>query len=364
MIIESITLENFLTYKKFNSTFENGINVLVGENAVGKTNLLDSIYFAALCRSSRGIKDKELINWETDKELKYARIRLKTKSKGISHTIDLSIDPYGKKRVLIDSNSITRIADLLGAIGIVFFSPTEMRLVKESPVDRRRFMDIALSQQDRKYYRDLVDYNKLLAQRNKVLKDYSASREIDSLSEMITDQMSEKQEYILKKRYEFISKIEPIAKEKHLYLTSGKEVLGLKYETEDIDMQNIVAELKKKYKESLQKDKKLQYTTVGIHRDDILIRVNDIDIRKFGSQGQQRSAVLSLKIAEIERYKNVLGETPVVLLDDVLSELDETRREALIKLVEGCQTFLTCTDFEKKDNVNIYRVTKGEIKRV
>ena len=363
MIIETITLENFLTYKKFNSRFSEGINVLVGENAVGKTNLLDSIYYSSLGKSSRGLKDKDLINWETPEDFKYARIRINVRTKTTNHKVDVSIDSLGKKRAAIDNNPITRIADLMGVIGIVFFSPSEMRLVKDAPVDRRRFMDIALCQQDQNYLRQLIKYNKLLAQRNKLLKDYYNSTNLNSMSEIITDQLSETQEYILLKRKEFIEKLNPIAKEKHSILTSGKEELFLKFETEDINFNNIANSLKTKYKESFEKDKKLQCTTVGIHRDDIMIKSNDIDIRKFGSQGQQRSVVLSLKLAEMERYFNVKGEMPVVLMDDVLSELDKNRRDNLFELLNGAQTFLTCTDIEKKSNINIYIVTKGEVKK-
>lgn len=353
MLVKKVYLENFLSYESLFVEFEEGLNILIGNNAEGKTNLLESIYYSSVGKSAKGLRDKELINWKADKG---ARIRLFVEKGFSSHIVDISIDKQGKKRITIDNLPISKIGELMGAVNVVYFSPEEIRLIKESPADRRRFMDISLCQQNKVYFYTLVKYNKLLAQRNKLLKDYNNSPSLKEMSELITDKMCECQEYIIMRRKEFISKLTPIANKRHGIITSGKETLEIEYETEE-HSEDVQGSLKKLYEINFEKDKRLQYTTVGVHRDDIKIVAGGIDVRKYGSQGQQRTAALSLKLAEVFAFKEISGEYPILLMDDVLSELDEKRRKALFSELDGIQTFVTCTDFnENVKQKSVYHI--------
>lgn len=343
MIIKKLYLENFLSYTKQYAEFSDTLNVIVGKNAAGKTNLVESVYFASLGKSARNLKDKELINWNNTKG--GARIKILLEKKYSAHTIDIHIDEAGKKRIMIDNIPISKIGELIGVINMVFFSPDELGLVKDSPADRRRFLDISLSQQNKLYFYNLTKYNRLLAQRNKVLKVHKNASDLKEMLDLVTWSMLEAEEYILLKRREFLDSLAPLAKEEHEYLTSGKESLNLVYRTEEIDLDNVKGSLKKLYDQSLEKDIKLEYTTVGIHRDDIEIIANGTDIRRFGSQGQQKTAVLSIKLAEQSLFLLRTGEQPILILDDVMSELDEARRKALFERIQKIQTLVTCTDF-------------------
>ena len=364
MKVKKVYLENFLNYEKEYVEFDDGLNVLVGHNAAGKTNLLESIYYSSIGKSARQHRDKELINW-ADKE-KSARIRIFAEKKYSTHVVDVNIDKFGKKRITIDNIPIAKIGELMGVINVVYFSPSEMSLIKDSPDYRRRFMDISLCQQDKIYFYSMVKYNKLLAQRNKLLKDYANSPSLKDMSTLVTNQMSEVQEYIIKKRKAFIEGIEPSVKTIHTGITDGKEDISILYETEEIDFDDIKGSLIKVYEKSYEKDVRLGYTTSGAHRDDIKISISGIDVRKYGSQGQQRTAVLSLKLAEVRRFFDVTGEYPILLLDDVLSELDLGRQKALLEVIDGVQTFVTCTEFDEniKGKKSVYQVNNGTIKKI
>lgn len=359
MKVKKVVLDNFLSYDSLNVLFEDGLNVLVGDNAAGKTNLIESVYYSSVGKSARFIKDKELIKWGAETG---ARIRLVVERKGFNHTVDIAIDKQGKKRIALDGLPITKIGELMGAVCVVYFSPTEMKLVKDAPSDRRRFIDISLCQRDKNYFYTLVRYNKLLAQRNKLLKEYKNSSTLAEMNSILIEKMCSAQEVLIKKRKEFIDELAPIAEQKHYKLTVGKEKLKIGYETEDVDYERIYDSLKKLYEKSYEKDARLEYTTVGIHRDDISITADGADIRKYGSQGQQRTAVLSLKLAELDAFKKQNGEYPILLLDDVLSELDENRRNALFECIEGVQTFITCTEFnEAVKKKNVYNIKNGKV---
>jgi DNA replication and repair protein RecF len=364
VIIKKLYLDNFLSYSKQYAELSDNLNIIVGKNAAGKTNLVESIYFSSLGKSSKGLKDKELINWSNPKQ--GARVKLLIQKKYSAHTVDIHIDEAGKKRILADNLPVSRIGELIGIINIVFFSPDEMGLVKESPVDRRRFLDISLSQQNKLYFYSLTKYNKLLAQRNKVLKFHKNKANFVDMLNLVTNSMLECEEYILLRRKEFLEELAPLAKEEHNYLTSNKENLELLYETEAVDYEDVKGSLEKLYKEALEKDSKLEYTTVGIHRDDIKIMANGIDIRKFGSQGQQKTTVLSIKLAELNMFHLRTGERPILILDDVLSELDTTRRKALFERIKGVQTLITCTKFgvEGLKNYRLLHISDKSIKEV
>lgn len=348
MKVSKLYLENFLSYKSLLCEFSEGLNVLVGQNAAGKTNLAESIFYCSVGKSARGLRDKELICWEADGG---ARIRLKVDRKYSSHTVDIRIDALGKKRITVDELPISKMGELMGVLNTVYFSPDELKLIKESPSDRRRFMDMSLCQRDKLYFYKLTEYNKLLTQRNKLLKNYKDSPSLLEMSGIITAKMAEAQEYILVKRAEFVDSVNPLADKRHRYITGGKEGLELNYETEQVDFSDLKESLKELYKNSFEKDRRLEYTTVGIHRDDLKISAGGIDVRKYGSQGQQRTSALSLKLAEVDSFKLAVGEYPVLILDDVTSELDPMRQKALFEGLDGVQTLVTTTasseDFAK-----------------
>lgn len=341
MLVKSVELKNFLSYESATVNFGTGLNVVYGENAGGKTNLIDSVYLCSVGRSSRHSRDKELIKWETNYG---AKVTLNVQKRFSKHVIEIYIDPQGKKHILVDKLPVAKIGELMGILNVVFFSPQEMRLVKESPADRRRFMDIGISQQCKTYFYALQRYNALLQQRNKILKTYKGRPSLDSMLKIVDTDFIRVASYIIKERKKFIDEIAPIAEARHETLTGGKERLALLYETENVDYDNVERTLKVLLDNARENDQRLEYTTIGPHRDDIKISANGIDLRRFGSQGQQRSAVLSLKLAEIVAFENRTGETPVLLLDDVMSELDANRREALFDAIKGIQTIITTTD--------------------
>ncbi len=344
MYIESVTLKNFRNYEDKTVDFKDGLNIVIGKNASGKTNLLESVYCSGIGKSPRTNKAREMIRWGSDN----AYIKVILKKQYSRHIVEYFIDSADKKIIKIDSIPLVKQSEILGMLNIVFFSPDEMKLIKESPQERRRFSDISLSQQNKKYLFSLSKYNNILAQRNKLLKE---SRDIKALPEMLYGwdvQLAEYGAYIIAKRYEFVEKIQVFAKKIHSEITDEKEDLELEYESnvergETDKMKEIFFQ---KLRANLEKDMNLLYTSFGSHRDDIAININGIDVRKYGSQGQQRTVALSLKLAEIYLFESEVGEKPVLLLDDVLSELDASRRQKLMELSSGLQTIITCTDFD------------------
>ena len=358
MYIERVTLKNFRNYENKTVEFKDGLNVIIGRNASGKTNLLESLYCSGIGKSPRTNKYREMIRWDSD----YAYIKVTLKKNRSTHTIEYSIDSQDKKRIAIDGIPLVKLSEILGMLNIVFFSPDEMRLIKESPQERRRFADISLSQQNKKYFYSLSKYNNVLAQRNKLLKE---SREMRSLPEMLYGwdvQLAEHGAYMIGKRYEFVEKIQTFAKKIHLEITDGKEDLQLEYESnvQYGDVKEMQAVFFDKLRSNIGKDTNLSYTSFGCHRDDIAIKINGIDVRKYGSQGQQRTVALSLKLAEIYLFESEIGEKPVLLLDDVLSELDLYRRQKLMELSSGLQTIITCTDFDMDLPRNTVFIEKKE----
>ena len=345
MNIESVKLINFRNYSEASFHLAPFLNVIFGRNAIGKTNLLESIYFAGLGKSPRVTQDKDLIMMGKD----FAYIEIIVKKKYRKHKLEFHLDKKGKKRIAIDDIPLLKMSELIGFINIVYFSPDEMRLVKEAPEERRRFMDISMSQRTKTYLYALSKYNKILAQRNKLLKSSFNEENLMRTLPVWDAQLAHEGAIIIASRRSFIKELEPIARAKHASLSSNAEQLDMVYESEigGDSIEEIEGILLKRYADSYKKDMELRHTTVGPHRDDIKLMVNDIDIRKFGSQGQQRTTALALKLAEIDGFTTDSGETPILLLDDVLSELDLTRQKALLDATSGIQTFLTCTEFDR-----------------
>lgn len=359
MLAKTLELKNYRNYPFLRAEFSDGLNVFVGRNAQGKTNLLEAIYLCSIGRSMRANKEKQLIRWDTES----ASVKLGIKKEFGTSQIEIILSKGSKKTVRINQIPIRKIGELMGEFTAVYFSPDELKLVKESPEDRRRFMDISISQMSKTYFYLLGKYEKILANRNKLLK---LTKSVDAIKETIdiwNEQLSSVGARIIYQRLKFLENLSPYARLSHEYLTDGAEQLTLEYagykgESEAEIKEKLIKELEK----SFEKDIKLCYTTVGPHRDDIKVSINGIDVRTYGSQGQQRTVALSLKLAELEILEKQTGEKPILLLDDVLSELDSTRKKKLINFCKKTQTFLTCTEFEYSAD-KIFVIEDGKIKQ-
>lgn len=353
MKIKQVELFNFRNYCLTKVDFSEGLNIIEGKNAQGKTNLVEAIYFCAVGKSFRTAKEKEVISWEKD----ISKIKVTIEKEFGNKIIEIIFSKNQKKTIKIDGIPILKIGELMGELNAVFFSPDELKLIKESPEDRRRFMDIALSQVYKDYFYSLSKYNKLLQSRNKTIKSYSG----ENLKQMLfiyNLQMAELCVKIKKYRKNFIEKINPYANMVHEYITSKQESINLEYAGVE---ENTKEEIIKVLEDNFDKDIKLGYTSYGVHKDDIKVTVNGIDVRAFGSQGQQRTCALSMKLAELEIIKQDTKAVPVLLLDDVLSELDDNRKLKLLKFCTKAQTLLTCTEFNFDVPCNKIKVNGGNI---
>lgn len=360
MKITSLQLYNYRNYTNQTFHLADGLNVFVGKNAQGKTNALEAIYFCAIGKSLRLNKDKNLIRFNQDQ----SKIQLDIQKQFSKVKLEVYLSKHEKKTIKINRIPIKRIAELMGEFNAVFFSPDELKLVKEAPEDRRRFMDIDISQTNKTYFYLLQKYDKILSSRNKLLKDSqnkSVAKETIDLWDRVLAETASK---IILHRVDFLEKLAPFAKKTHSYLSSNSEILEIEYSgISDTTEEKTKAKIYEKLKANFEKDFKLGYTTIGPHRDDIKIKLNDIDVRTFGSQGQQRTTALSLKLAELEIMQQTTGEAPVLLLDDVLSELDDERKDKLLALTQKFQTILTCTDFDfPKFKAKIFNIENGSLK--
>ena len=352
MKINKLHLLNYRSYQDQTFEFEDGLNLLIGKNAQGKTNVLEAIFFAVIGRSFRTGKEKEVIRWGEN----YGKIEAEFDNGYRKITIQIVLNSQHKKSVLVDGISLHKIGELLGRTNAVFFSPNELKLVKESPEDRRKFLNVAISQTNKRYFYLLGRYEKVLANRNKLLK---CSENIDVVKETIdiwNRSLCEIAEKIFEERKKFVDELAPYAEKAHEYLSNGEEKLKVEYKSDFNE--NYGQNLMKYLQKNLEKDFKLGYTTAGIHRDDLNLYVNDVEVKNYGSQGQQRTAALSLKLAELECNKNRTGQYPILLLDDVFSELDEERRKRLLKFTHKTQTIITGTEITEKNNGKVIKIIK------
>ena len=318
--------------------FDKNTNILYGDNAQGKTNILESIYMAATTKSHRGSKDREIIKIGEEE----SHIRLCIKKSDISHRIDMHLRKSKNKGVAIDGLPIRRTTELFGLLNVIFFSPEDLSIIKNGPSERRRFLDLELCQLSRLYYQNLSSYSKILNQRNNLLKQIRFQNNLIETLEAWDIQLVKYGSEVIKYREKFIKHLGEVCQKIHNKLTGGKEKILLEYDR-DVGYDSYLTELAKKR----QKDLKYSTTTVGPHRDDISFIVNGIDIRKYGSQGQQRTAALSLKLAQIQLMREVMKESPILLLDDVLSELDSNRKTYLLESIKDTQTIITCTGLDE-----------------
>lgn len=357
MVVERIGMRDFRNYAREEIPFSPKINLITGGNAEGKTNLLEGVYFCCIGKSQRA-KDKELIAFGKPA----AKLLLRGKNAFGEVEVGIRLSKKENKSVLLNGVSVKRTAELLGNIDVVYFSPDELKLIKDAPQSRRRFLDTDISQIYKQYYDALTRYNKILLQRNNLLKKRSLSSVRDTV-EVWDRQLAKFACVIVRYREEFLEKLAPYAAEVHATLSSGKEELSISYAcTSRRDPAEFAAQLSEK----LERDFELGFTSVGPHRDDIRISVNGTDVRMYGSQGQQRSAALSLKLAELRLFCEIVGEYPVLILDDVLSELDLERQRNLLRLCVS-QTLISAAHVDesllREFDCNVIRIKNGTLMR-
>lgn len=364
MIVDGLKVINYRNYEQAHLKFHPTLNIFIGDNAQGKTNLLEAIYVCSAGKSFRTKKDQELI--KMDKDQSYIQVKLRKINGDVNIEVRLNSDK--KKGIKVNQIHLLKISELLGNLNVVLFSPEDLKLVKEGPSERRKFMDREISQISNKYYYNLSQYNKILQHRNKLLK-HSKGKKIDL--EVWNEQLASAGAEIIFYRRNFSKKISLLSKLMHRKITESKETLKIVYDPnikikEDDEVSSIKQKILQKLEKAVDVDIYRGLTTVGPHRDDMKIIINDLDVKTYGSQGQQRTAVLSLKLAELELIKGEVGEYPVLLLDDVMSELDLSRQSYLINNLKNVQTFITTTMLDNikelsSENRSIFTISKGQI---
>lgn len=348
LFIEEIELTNYRNYEKLSIEFENKVNVILGENAQGKTNVMESIYVLAMAKSHRTSNDKELIRWDEE----YAKIEGRVQKRNGPLSLQLVISKKGKKA---KSNHLEqqKLSQYVGNMNVVMFAPEDLNLVKGSPQVRRRFIDMEIGQVSPVYLHDLSQYQKILHQRNHYLKQLQTKKQHDqTMLDVLTSQLIQAAAKIVKKRFEFLVLLQKWAEPIHHGISRGLETLQIEYKPsievlETADLSKMVDVYDEKFAKIREREIERGVTLAGPHRDDLAFFVNGKDVQTFGSQGQQRTTALSLKLAEIELIQAEIGEYPILLLDDVLSELDDFRQSHLLNTIQGkVQTFVTTTSVE------------------
>ena len=355
--IKKLKLKNYRNYDLLDLEFDSCTNIFYGDNAQGKTNILESIYLCGTTKSHRGTKDRDLISFDKEE----SHIEAVVEKNEVSFTIDIHLKKNSPKGIAINKMPIKKASELFGIINIVFFSPEDLNIIKKGPSERRRFIDLELAQLDKVYLSDLSNYNRIVNQRNKLLKDSYDKRELLETLDVWDMQLAHYGNKIINRRNDFIYQLNKIVGRVHEQLTGGNEKLHIFYEPS-----NSIMDLDKAILKNRERDIRMKSTSVGPHRDDICFMVGEMDIRKFGSQGQQRTAALSLKLSEIELVKQLTKDTPILLLDDVLSELDKHRQNYLLDSICDVQTLITCTgvdDFvNHRFSINkIFYVEQGNV---
>ena len=359
MIIKNLTLHNFRNYADETFLFDEGINVLSGRNAQGKTNCAEAVFYLCTGTSLRIRHDRQLIR--LGEKSAYLGAEVSTKYGGVK--LEATILENGRE-LKVNSCKVSRSVDFIGNMRSVFFSPGELRIVQDGPDERRRFLNLCISQTSQVYALALLRYNKILDQRNNLLKERDYSVILSTLP-VWDEQLALSAATIISCRNRFLKKLSPLAEDSHKFLTDGLETLSIGYDSDYPEEESEIAKkLQGELERAYERDMKLGFTTVGPHRDDIKISIGGIDARGFASQGQTRTAALSLKLAQMEIFRELSGESPVLILDDVMSELDLPRRKKLIERTQGVQCILTCTHAEKLligKNMKKFKIKEGKI---
>ncbi|WIF95882.1 DNA replication/repair protein RecF [Caminicella sporogenes] len=369
MFISRIRLKNFRNYDDLDIKLNDRLNIFVGNNAQGKTNILESIYLSGFGKSFRTNKDRDII--KMDKDMAYIKIEGQKRYGDIS--IEMRFWKNRKKEIKVNSLSLIKLSDILGNLNIVIFSPEDLKLIKEGPSERRKFIDREICQINKRYCHSLISYNRVLYQRNNLLKKIKYDRKLINTIDIWNEELVKFGIEVILKRREFINRISSLSRLMHRKITDGKENLEVKY-LSNIGIKNkdgfneIYKNFIEKIEKNIEKDIDRGFTGVGPHKDDLGLYVNNIDIRNFGSQGQQRTVALSLKLSELEISKAEIGEYPILLLDDVMSELDINRQKFLIKSLKNVQTFITITEISEimiplVQEGFIFEISNGKVKK-
>lgn len=360
MILKSLEFENYRNLEHTVIYPDEAINVICGENAQGKTNILECIWLFTGGRSFRGAKENEMIRFGE----KYSKIKAEFFSEERDQKIEILIQ-NGKRKSTLNDVPKQYLSQIIGKFCAVVFSPNHLSLIKDGPEERRGFIDGALCQIKPSYAITVTKYKKILNERNALLKDIPHNRELEDTLEVWDRRLAAEGAVAATERIEYMKKLIPTASAFYDGISSGREKLELQYKMnfggkENMTLQEIEEILYNSLKKRRQDDIYCGYTTAGIHRDDIIVRINEKDSRIYGSQGQQRSAVIALKLAEAATLGRSKGESPIILLDDVLSELDPSRQDYLLRRLSGMQVFITCCEQNVRAE-NIIKVNEGII---
>lgn len=339
-----------------------GVNVLLGDNGQGKTNLLEALYLCCAGRSHRTRQDRELIQWDAE----FASVQLQAERRDGSHEVEVILPVSGKRRIKIAGRDAARSGELMGHVTGVLFSPEDLRTVKDGPSERRRMVDMTLAQLRPAYYYALQRYNRALKQRNELLRAAAANPGMISTLDMWDEQLAAAGSELMRHRRAYIERLAVAAEETYREIAGGREQLQLRYQPSVTMGDDVQSNLDALFA-AREGDVRRMITSVGAHRDELMLAIGGRELRSFGSQGQQRTAALSLRLSELAVMREELGEWPVLMLDDVMSELDPSRRRQLIGRLEGIQTIVTCTDEDDLAGAQIgaaWRVSGAEIHRL
>ena len=355
MWIRRVKIKNFRNYEEQEINFKPNINVLFGENAQGKTNIIEGIFLCSMGKSFRAKQDKEMIKLDTQNAI--VEIEFQKKDRDGKIKIQLG----NKKTIYVNGIKIKKLSELLGNLDVVMFNPDDINILKGGPQNRRRFLDIMISQLKPNYIHTLNLYSKTIEQRNNYLRQIKEEQKAESMLDIWDEELSNYAYIISNYRKEFILKINDKIKSIHSEITDNREDIEIKYETECYNKEKYLNLLKQRRKLDIIKG----YTTKGIHRDDFIIYINNKLLSVYGSQGQHRTSMLSLKLTEVMIVEDEIGEKPILLLDDFMSELDKKRRNHFLEKINDTQVIITCTDkidIENK-NILIYNVKDGRVQR-
>ena len=359
MKITQAQLKNYRSYESCVLAPCEGVNVLLGVNGQGKTNVLEALYLSCTGRSHRTRQDRELIRWGAD----FASVKVEAQRRDGSHQVELVMPALGRRKLKIAGQEVSRSGELMGHVTGVLFSPEDLRTVKDGPAERLRFVDMALSQIKPAYYYGLQRYARALKQRNEALKALSAQPGLMSTLDAWDEQLAAAGAELMRERREYVARLSNLAGEIHREISDGKELLEIRYVpsvTMGDDAQTILEALFG----ARENDLRRMTTSVGAHRDDVLLTIAGRDVRAYGSQGQQRTAALAMRLSEMDVMREAMGEWPMLMLDDVMSELDPSRRRQLVGRLEGIQTFITCTDPDDLAGApvgKVWRVSAGAL---
>ena len=360
MLVKSLELENFRNYQKLQIEFDPVSNILSGDNAQGKTNILEALYLCAVTKSHRGSKDRDMIAFGQEE----AHIKCIVEKNGSPDRIDIHLKKNRNKGIAVNGVPLRRASDLFGTMNAVFFSPEDLSIIKKGPSDRRRFVDMELCQLDRLYTTYLTGYNHVIQQKNQLLKDIYGNPSLKDTLAVWNEQLVRYGTQLIRLRREFVEEMNPITNEIHKNLTCGRENLEIRYEpdvTEQLFEKALI--------QNEDREIRMKMSLIGPHRDDLAFLADGMDIRTFGSQGQQRTTALSLKLAQIAFMKKVRKDTPILLLDDVLSELDRSRQLQLMDSIRDIQTVVTCTGVDDFVNIRfpvskVFEVVQGTVSQI